>query len=180
MFDIQKADLHLLYSPLTVNKIARDRCMSPWITVFTSKKLELICHVSSAAVTNHVSPCITGDDKLVAIKLRSGRIESSASTCPVQVTATGSCQLTLTGLLAKHSQLCTNCSKLLSADFTFLVHRHAVTRKHQLASAQHVFILQLCSKEVRFIQQHATLFQVRGFYFRTVLRKQEVCKKLST
>lgn len=74
VFATPTADSLLLYSTLTGNKIVRDRCMPPWITVFTSKRLELICHVSSAVVTNRISPCITGDDKLVAIKLGFGRI----------------------------------------------------------------------------------------------------------
>lgn len=102
----------------------------------------------------HISPCITGDDKPGAIKLGSGRIKSSVSTCPVQVPAIKIHQLTLTGLLAKHScsKLCTSSSKLLSEGFTLLVHRHAGTRKHQLIAEHHMSLPQLCSKEVRFIQ----------------------------
>lgn len=128
--------------------------MSPWITVLTSKKLELICHVSSAAVTNRISPCITGDDKSVAIKLGAGRIKSSVSTCPVQVPAIRFHQLTLSGLLAKLScsKLYASSSKLLSVDLTLLVHRHAGTRKHQIIAVHHMILLQLCSMVVWFIQ----------------------------
>lgn len=93
VFSTRRADLLLHYSTLTVNKIVRDRCMSPWITVFTSKRWELICHVSSAVVTNHISMHHWGW-QISCNQPGLWRISSTVSTCPVQTAMLRFCQLT--------------------------------------------------------------------------------------